>query len=189
MRAARRTSSPYTHAASAARAACLLLLCSLAAAQTYTPAPAPATTNNTNATSITPAPNASAPGALAMPWLPSTAVFSATSCSAAEVEAAAQCQAREAAAFTGQDACVALELIAQCWPRCFCVHSLGYQQLAGSLRAVCISLPNCGPREPVLTQAPAAPSSHARRAALPAAGLLSTCAWALAPLATAALTS
>jgi len=181
MRAAGRISGPST------RAACLFLLCSLAAAQTYTTAPNATAPNATapNATAL----NASAPGALAMPWLPSTAVFSATSCSAAEVEAAAQCQAREAAAFTGQDSCVALELIARCWPRCFCVHSLGYQLLAGSLRSVCISLPICGPREPVLTQAPSAPSSHARRAALPAAGLLSTCAWALAPLATAALTS
>lgn len=188
MRAVRRTSGPYTRAASAASAACLLLLCSHAAAQTPTSAPTTTPAPNATAPNAT-APNATTPGALAMPWLPSTAVFSATSCSAAEVEAAAQCQTREAAAFTGQDACVALELVARCWPRCFCVHSLGYQLLAGSLRAVCVSLPICGPREPVLTQAPATPSSHARRAALPAAGLLSTCAWALAPLATAALTS
>ena len=182
MRAARRTSGPYTRAASAASAAsaaCLLLLCSHAAAQT--PTSAPTTTPAPNAT----APNATTPGALAMPWLPSTDVFSATSCKQAEVEAAAQCQAREVAAFTGQKPCDALELVARCWPRCFCEHSLGYELLAGSLWAVCTTLPICGPREPVLTQAPSASSSNARRAAPPAAGLLWTCAWALAPLATA----
>ncbi len=80
----------------------------------------------------------------------------------------------------------------RCWPRCFCVHSLGYQLLDGSLRDVCPTLPVCGPRELVLTQAqsaPSAPSSHARSEAPLAAGLLCgwACAWSMAPLATAAL--
>jgi hypothetical protein len=176
----------------AASAACLLVLCSHAAAQTTTRAQ---TTPHASNTTTTPAPSA-----LAMPWLPSTAVFSATSCSAAEVEAAVQCQAREAAAFTGTEPCAALSIMARCWPRCFCVHPLGYLQLAGSLRAVCPTLPSCGPPQPVLTMGPSpagSPSSHAHRAAPPAAGLLGGwaggwagawgCAWALAPLATAAL--
>jgi hypothetical protein len=118
-----------------------------------------------------------------MPWLPSTAALAAaTSCSAAEIEAAAQCQARAAAAFTGTEHCDALVPVARCWPHCFCVHPLGYRLL--SLRDVCLTLPPCGPQE--LTQAPAAPSSHACRAAPRAVGLMVALTPALA-LAGAAL--
>jgi hypothetical protein len=93
-----------------------------------------------------------------MSWLPTTAMFSATPCNAAQIETVMLCQQREAAAFAGRDSCDAIAAIAQCWPVCFCIHSQGYRKLRTTLQPLCTTLPACGPRPPMPAYVP---SSHA----------------------------
>ena len=113
-------------------------------------------------------------------WLPTTSVFSATTCSAVEIQAATVCQEREAAALVSKDSCESIAVIVRCWPKCFCIHSLGYQQLFPTLRPLCATLPACGPQPPTPVYTP---SSRAPRAAHGAPGgcaLAATLASALA---------
>jgi len=169
---------------------CVVLLCAhSAAAQNATNM-----TNTTNATSgidvsATLAPTAvhtTTPPPLALPWLPSAAMLTVTACTAAEVQAATQCQQRELAGFTGTDPCAAIPLVARCWPYCFCVHSLGYRPLAIGLSSVCQQgVPSCGAPVTPRTPPPQYPTSRARHTTPSSAGFV--WGWALAHVLAASL--